>query len=51
MGWILMLISAIAMPLMLFNMLGGVVGGVWLAFLGEWGKIGIGLACMIGGAF
>lgn len=33
---------------LLFEILGGVVSGVWLAVLGEWGAIGYGLAAMIG---
>jgi len=37
------LISAVSIPLMLLNMLGGVVSGIWLAVLGEWGAIGTGI--------
>ncbi len=51
MGWLLMLMSAVTLPIMLLNIFGVVVGGVWLGILGEWGKVGIGIAGMVGGAF
>lgn len=35
--------------LILFNALGGIVAGIWLAILGEWGFIGYGLMFSIGG--
>jgi len=37
------LIAALSIPLIILNMLGGVVSGLWLAILGEWGVIGRGL--------
>jgi hypothetical protein len=37
------LISALSIPLMLLNMLGGIVSGIWLAILGEWGAVGAGV--------
>jgi len=42
--------TVLTMPLIIFNLLGGLVGGIWLAFLGEWATIGRGLAGMFGGA-
>jgi hypothetical protein len=37
------LITALSIPLMILNMLGGIVAGIWLAILGEWGAIGTGV--------
>ena len=37
------LITALSLPLMILNILGGVVSGIWLALLGEWGAIGRGI--------
>jgi hypothetical protein len=31
------LAAALSVPLGLLNMLGGIVAGIWLAILGEWG--------------
>jgi hypothetical protein len=31
---------------MILNFAGGIVGGIWLAFLGEWGLIGIGVVLL-----
>lgn len=33
------IITALTVPLALLNMLGGIVAGIWLAILGEWGTI------------
>ena len=51
MGGLLVLMSAMMLPLQLLNILDALVGGVWLAVLGEWRIIGSGLVFMIGGAF
>lgn len=32
-----------SVPIMILNMAGGIVGGIWLVFLGEWRLIGIGI--------
>lgn len=40
----------IALPLMLFNFLSGIVGGIWLAFLGEWDLVLIGVGLAFAGA-
>ena len=37
------LITALCIPLLILNMLGGIVSGIWLAILGEWGAIGLGI--------
>jgi len=39
------------MPFFILNMLGGVVAAIWLAILGQWGAIGIGVAVMFGAHF
>ena len=48
---ILMLFTVLGIPLTILNMLGGVVSGVWLAILGEWGSIGYGVLAMIFSGF
>ena len=40
------LATVLAVPLGLINMLGGIVSGIWLAILGEWGIIGYGIAAL-----
>lgn len=40
------LAAALTVPLGLLNMLGGIVAGIWLAILGEWGIIGYGLVAL-----
>ena len=37
------LIAALTIPLMILNMLGGIVSGIWLAILGDWGTFGLGI--------
>jgi hypothetical protein len=44
------LIAVLVLPLMLLNFLGGIVGAIWLMFLGEWGALGIALIATIFGA-
>jgi len=51
MNAILGLMTAVAVPLGLFNAFGGIVAGIWLAILGEWGAIGWGFAAMIFSTF
>jgi hypothetical protein len=36
-------VTALSIPLMILNMLGGMVSGIWLGILGEWGALGIGI--------
>lgn len=40
------IIQALAIPIMILNSGGGLVGGVWLAFLGEWKLIIIGIVLL-----
>ncbi len=40
------IIQALAIPIMILNYGGGIVGGIWLAFLGEWRLIIIGIVLM-----
>ena len=37
----------VSVPLSIINMFGGIVSGVWLAILGEWGLIGYGILAMM----
>lgn len=37
--------------LMVLNMLGGIVAGIWLAIIGKWGSLGLGFGLMIFGSF
>jgi hypothetical protein len=37
------ILEILSVPIMLLNMVGGIVGGIWLAIIGEWRLIGIGL--------
>jgi len=41
------LITLLSVPLMVINLLGGVVSFIWLAVLGEWGIIGYGIAGLV----
>lgn len=43
--------AAVAIPLGLLNMLGGIVAGIWLAILGRWGIIGYGIAALLVSTF
>jgi hypothetical protein len=47
---ILNVMKALSIPLIFINMLGGIVSGIWLAIIGEWGTIGWGFAFLFGGA-
>ena len=40
------LINALSVPITILNMIGGIVAGVWLAILGEWGTIGYGVGAL-----
>ena len=40
-------LSVIAIPLGLFNLFGGIVVGIWLMVLGEWGIVGYGILFMV----
>lgn len=45
------LITILVVPLIILNIFGGIVSGVWLAVLGEWSTIGKGLLMAVVGAF
>ncbi|MGI6348252.1 MAG: hypothetical protein ACOXZ1_03630 [Patescibacteria group bacterium] len=44
-------ITALTVPIMLLNLLGGIVSGIWLAILGEWGEIFRGILFMVVAGF
>lgn len=37
------LVTALSIPLLILNMLGGIVSGIWLGILGEWSAVCLGL--------
>jgi hypothetical protein len=41
------LITTLSIPLMILNMFGGIVAGIWLAILGQWSIIGIGVLIIL----
>lgn len=41
------IIEILSLPIILLNMFGGIVGGIWLAVLGKWELIGIGILLML----
>ncbi len=41
------LIAIATLPILVLNLLGGIVGFIWLAVLGQWGHIGAGVGAMI----
>jgi len=43
------LVFFLAVPLLILNMLAGVVGGIWLGVMGEWSPLLAGIAYMLGG--
>ncbi len=45
------ILSLISIPVMLLNFGGGIIGGIWLAVLGKWGLLGLGLASMFISSF
>ncbi len=40
-------ITALTIVIAVMNILGGVVSGIWLAILGQWNAVGIGIACFL----
>jgi hypothetical protein len=42
------LVNVLAIPLMVLNLLGGIVSGIWLAILGEWRLLIYGIVSFIG---
>lgn len=45
------LVSIALIPLTALNLLGGIVSGIWLAVLGDWGSIGYGVLAMFFSSF
>lgn len=45
------IIETLAVPIVILNLVGGIVGGIWLAFLGEWKLIGIGILFPLASVF
>lgn len=41
------LLGVLIVPLTILNVFGGIVSGIWLAVLGEWGLIGFGILMLI----
>lgn len=41
------IIEILSLPIILLNIASGIVGGIWLAIIGEWGLIGIGALLLI----
>ena len=41
------LMEMLAVPLAILNIFGGIVAGIWLAILGDWGSIGYGLLGLV----
>lgn len=47
---LLAILLPLSVPIVLLNVFGGIVSGVWLAILGHWGSIGLGLCLIVGSA-
>lgn len=41
------LITALSFPLMILNVLGGITSGIWLALLGDWRTLGVGVSAFL----
>lgn len=48
---LLTLITVFSIPVMLVNFLGGIIGAVWLIYLGIWKPIGVSIVLLFFGAF
>jgi hypothetical protein len=40
-------LSLLVLPIAILNFAGGIIGGIWLAVLGQWSLVGIGLAAAV----
>jgi hypothetical protein len=40
------IIEFLSIPILILNMLGGIIAGIWLSFLGEWILIVIGIVLL-----
>jgi len=45
------LIILLIIPFVIINSLGGIISGVWLAFLGEWWALGVGVVVLVAGHY
>lgn len=45
------LIALLALPLIVLNLLGGIIGVIWLMILGQWDALGVALGATIFGTF
>lgn len=45
------LMGALSLPILILNLLGGIVGGIWLATMGRWDLVGAGIGYAIVGPF
>lgn len=45
------LLAILAIPIMLLNWLGGIIGLIWLIILGDWATIGLGVVVLLVGTF
>ncbi len=43
------LLKVLGPPIVLLNLLGGIVSGIWLAIFGQWGSIGVGVLIIVVG--
>lgn len=48
---IIKLITFLSIPFAILNMAGGILSGVWLVILGDWGSIGYGMLAMVISSF
>lgn len=40
-------ITTLSVPLVALNLLGGAVSGIWLAVIGDWHAVGLGVLCLV----
>ena len=45
------IISLVSLPLMILNMFGGIISGIWLMILGHWSQFGLGIFILLAGSF
>ena len=50
-GGIVGLLAVFTLPFMILNLTGGIVAGIWLAVLGEWWAIGLGVGLFFVSSF
>lgn len=44
-------LTGLTVPMVILNLLGGIISGIWLAVLGEWGEIFNGFIIIVGSGF